>query len=411
MSITKSIFLKSSFRDIIFPMLQGIKNIYHLLVAVFATIFFRYPGKSLTVIGVTGTDGKTTTVHLIYEILRAAGKKVSLISSIGAKIGGQDYELPFHVTTPNSCQLQRFLRLAVDRGEEYMVLEVTSHGLDQNRVFGCNFAIGVITNISHEHLDYHKNYENYLKTKAKLFQRVKWAILNREDESYNYLKFKIENLKLAKIIDYGLKMGDITPAKFSFETPLPGKYNQYNVLATIATAKALGISDSKIRETVANFGGVLGRFEFVETRKDFSVVIDFAHTPNALENVLSTIKSTVFGRLIHVFGCAGLRDKLKRSKMGEISAKYTEIIVLTEEDYRTEDVNQIIEEIGKKIPSKKEIYKIPDRQEAINLAVKIAKKGDLVILTGKGHEKSLCRGKKEYPWSEHDAVKKALEIL
>ncbi|TSC53992.1 MAG: Uncharacterized protein LiPW16_211 [Microgenomates group bacterium LiPW_16] len=413
---------------------QAVKNIYHLAVAVFATLFFRYPGKNLIVIGVTGTDGKTTTVHLIYKILKNAGKKVSMISSVGAKIGGKDYDLPFHVTTPNSCQLQKFLRLAIDQGEKFLVLEVTSHGLDQNRVWGIPFKIGVLTNVSHEHLDYHRTYEDYLATKTKLFKGVGWGILNREDESYNYFKFKISNLKFTKILTYGLKMGDITPANFSFQTPLPGEYNQYNALAAIATAKTLGISDLKIRQAVADFSGVLGRFEFVETEKEFAVVVDFAHTPNALENVLSTIsrgvprvlnagtglvagkgpprlKPQVSRRLIHVFGCAGLRDKLKRPKMGEISAKYAQVIVLTEEDYRTEDVNEIIEEIAQGIPVKKKIFKIPDRQEAINFAIKIAKKRDLVILTGKGHEKSLCRGKIEYPWDEREAVKIALSNL
>lgn len=413
---------------------QGAKNIYHLLLAFFATIFFRYPGKSLTVIGVTGTDGKTTTVHLIYEILKSAGKKVSMISSVGAKIGNKDYELPFHVTTPSSWQLQKFLRLAVDRGEEFMVLEVTSHGLDQNRVFGCHFKVGVITNITHEHLDYHKTYKNYMMAKAKLFQGIEWAILNREDESYEFLNAKCR-MGNAKIISYGLKEGDITPANFPFRTPLPGEYNRQNVLAAIATAKALAISDSKIRQTVVSFSGVLGRFEFVKTGREFKTIIDFAHTPNALEKVLSTVKPQVSGRLIHVFGSAGLRDRLKRPKMGEVSAKYADVIILTEEDYRTENVDQIIDEIASgaveigswrdTIKPKanshysrktgleigKNLFKIPDRQKAINFAFKVAKKGDLVILTGKGHERSLCRGKKEYPWSEREAIKKALSTL
>jgi len=389
---------------------QGIKNIYHLFVAILATVFFRYPAKSLIVIGVTGTDGKTTTVHLIYEILKQAGKRVSLVSSVGAKIADQEYELPFHVTTPSPWQLQKFLRLAVDRGEEYLVLEVTSHGLDQNRVFGCNFKVGVITNVTHEHLDYHKTYENYLKTKGKLFRGVKWAIINQEIVKLLHCFIAKE----AKILIYGLRDGDINLAKFPFTTPLPGEYNKLNCLAAIATAKALGINDEKIRQAVAGFGGVLGRFEFVETGKDFKVLIDFAHTPNGLENVLSTVRPMVSGRLIHVFGAAGLRDKTKRPLMGQVAAKYDDIVILTEEDYRTEDVNKIINQIASGIvenPKQIQIFKIPNRQEAIDKAVKMAKKGDLVILTGKGHEKSLCRGKIEYPWSEHAAVRKALKIL
>ncbi len=387
---------------------QGIKNIYHLFVAIFATVFFRYPAGSLTVIGVTGTDGKTTTVNLIYEILKNAGKKTAMISSVGAKIGGRDYDLPFHVTTPSPWQLQRFLRMAVNRGEEYLVLEVTSHGLDQNRVFGCNFKVGVLTNVTHEHLDYHKTWENYVKAKTKLFKRVEWAILNKEDKSYEYLS---SHIKAPRIITYGLKTGDMTLSKFPFATPLPGEYNQLNCLAAMAAAKVLAINEEKIRQVVAQFKGVLGRFEFMKTGKDFRVVVDFAHTPNALQQVLSTVKPQVSGRLIHVFGCAGLRDQTKRPMMGKIAGKYDDVMILTEEDYRTEDAKRIMTEIESGIKDSPTVRKIVNRQEAIREAIKMAKAGDLVLLTGKGHEKSLCRGKVEYPWNEHEAVQKALKIL
>jgi UDP-N-acetylmuramoyl-L-alanyl-D-glutamate--2,6-diaminopimelate ligase len=391
-------------------MLKRLKNVYHLLLAALATLLFRYPARNLIAIGVTGTDGKTTTVHLIYSILRKAGLPVSLISSVGAKIGGQDYNLPFHVTTPSPWQLQRFLRMAQDRGDKYLVLEVTSHGLDQNRVFGCNFRIGVITNITHEHLDYHKTYDRYLLTKAKLLERVEWAIINCEDESYVHLKSKIKNQK-SKIVTYGLRSGDITPAKFPFTTPLPGEYNQANCLAAIAVGQVLKIDEQKIRQAVEEFTGVSGRFEFVETGQDFRVVVDFAHTPNGLKQVLSTIKPQVSGRLIHVFGSAGLRDRLKRPKMGQISSQYADIIILTEEDFRTEDVNAIINEIAQGIAKGPKVYKIPKRDEAINLAIKMAKKGDWVVLTGKGHEHSLAKGKKEFPWDEKEEVKKTLSLL
>ena len=396
---------------------QGLKNIYHLFVALLATIFFRYPAKNLIVIGVTGTDGKTTTVNLIYEILKKAGQQVAMISSVGAKIGEHDYDLPFHVTTPSSFKLQRFLRLAVDRGDKYLVLEVTSHGLDQNRVFGCNFRVGVMTNVTHEHLDYHQTDDNYLKAKAKLFKGVKWAILNREDKSYEYLVSRIKD-QATKIVSYGINKGDITPAKFLFTTPLPGEYNQKNCLAAMAAAQVLGISDEKIRQTLADFKGVFGRFEFIETNRDFRVVVDFAHTPNAMENLLSTIKPLVKGRLIHVFGSAGLRDASKRPMMGETAARYDDVMILTEEDYRTEDPKKIMTDIEfgakKVLGSEKQalvIRKIVNRQEAIREAIKMAKPEDLIILTGKGHEKSLCRGQTEEPWSEHEAVAEALLTL
>lgn len=420
---------------------RKLKNCFHLFNAFLANIFYGFPAKDLKVIGVTGTDGKTTVVHLIDEILKAAEKRVAMISSVKVEIDDKECETGLHVTTPNPWSLQKFLKMAVDKGEEYLVLETTSHALDQHRVFDIPFKIAVLTNITHEHLDYHKTYESYLATKVKLLKRAKVAVVNREDESYKKIKKLASRVpagkqksclpagtaKIKNIVRYGINQGDITSHNFKFTTPLPGEYNQYNCLAAIAAAKILGIKDEVIKQAVSGFKGVVGRFEFIPTGQDFEVSIDFAHTPNGLKNVLKTVRSQVRGRLIHVFGCAGLRDFKKRPVMGEISAKYADVIILTEEDYRTEDVNEIMDEIEKgvkKNPKFKTVkqnkvrftvlnrtpfwFRVSNRQEAINKAVRLAKKGDLVLLTGKGHEKSLCRGKKEYPWSEHEAVKKAL---
>lgn len=394
-------------------MIRNVKNIYHLFCAFLAALIFRYPASNLKIIGVTGTDGKTTVSHLIYEILKLAGKKVSLVSSVKAEIDGQEYETGFHVTTPNSWLLQKFLRKAVDRGMKYVVLETTSHALDQHRVFGIPFEIGVLTNITHEHLDYHQTYESYLNTKLKLLKRAKTAIVNREDRSFKSISN--QQLTINNLVSYGIHKGDITSHNFKFNTPLPGEYNQSNCLAAITTAKALGVKDEIIKKATSGFKGVIGRFEFISTDRDFKVIVDFAHTPNALENILKTLRPTIKGKLIHVFGSAGLRDKDKRSMMGEISAQHADIIILTEEDCRTEDVNEIIEQIEIGIsktynlePRTYKTLKILNRQAAINKAVTLAGKDDLVLLTGKGHEKSLCRGKKEYPWSEHKAVMRAL---
>ncbi len=407
---------------------QDIKNIYHGLAAGLAAMYYGFPGKKLRVIGITGTDGKTTTTHLIHHILKTAGKKASLVSTVYAEIAGKTYDTGFHVTTPDPFMLQNFLRQAVNKGEEFLVLEVTSHGLDQNRVWGIDFEIGVVTNVTHEHLDYHKNYKNYVLTKEKLLIRATTAIINQDDESYKYFAVS----KYNRVITYGIKKkSDVTPENFSFKTKLPGKYNQYNCLAAIAVCKKLGISDMEIRKGILTFSGVVGRFEKIPNKKDLTIIIDFAHTPNAIENVLSYIKPQVKGKLIHVFGAAALRDHSKRPLMGENSAKYSDYIVLTEEDYRSEDVNEIIEQIAVGCKRQRAIernsnqielvkqdekekrpvfFRIPDRQEAINFAVrKLAKKGDTVILTGKAHEKSLCRGKIEYPWDEYEAVKKALQ--
>lgn len=405
-------------------MWQTCKNVYHGFTAFLAALYYGYPGRRIKVIGVTGTDGKTTTTHLIHHILKAAGKKVSMVSSVYAEIAGKKYDTGFHVTTPDSWMLQKFFKEAVDRGDEYMVLEVTSHGLDQNRVGGIAFEAGVLTNITHEHLDYHKTYEQYVRAKLKLLFRSRVAIVNKDDESYKQI---IE--AGLQPLTYGIKQAaDTTPKNFSFTSPLPGEYNRYNCLAAIAVSRVFQIDTTIIQAALKKFPGVKGRFEYFQTHKDFGVIIDFAHTPNALEKVLSTVKPSVSGKLIHVFGAAGLRDFTKRPVMGKVSATYADVIVLTEEDYRTESVEEIIETIAQgcrdtgakeyeTIQVKKALqensavfFKISDRKTAIEFAIrKLARKGDMVILTGKAHEKSLCRGTTEHPWSEHGAVHEALK--
>ena len=354
--------------------MQKLKNIYHLFQAILATIINGFPSTKLKVIGVTGTDGKTTTTHLIAHILKVAGKKVSFVSSIVAS--------GFHVTTPSSFALQKLLRRSVDNHDEYFVLETTSHALDQNRVWGIKYEVGVITNITHEHLDYHKNYEDYVKTKSKLLKMAKVGIKNT-DKIVNIIK-TIPNLT---------------------------KFNQSNYSSAYNVCKQLGLSDEKILKAMKTFQLPKGRLDLVYDN-DFKIIIDFAHTPNALLQLLPGIRKLYLkgnGRLIHVFGSAGLRDFTKRPMMGEASDKFSDIIFLTEEDYRTEDPKKICQQIASEIKNKN--YEIIiDRQEAIELAIKTAKKDDVVVLTGKAHEKSLCRGKIEYPWDEYEAVKKALKI-
>lgn len=395
-------------------MIQGIKNIYHFFSALLAILAFRYPARQLTVIGVTGTDGKTTTVNLIYHILITSGKKVSLISSVNALIDKKEYETGFHVTTPNPWALQKYLRQAVNKGCQFMVLEATSHGLDQHRLLGANFVVGVVTNVTHEHLDYHKTYQNYLKAKAKLFQAVKLAVLNQDDKSFDYLKSIVP--KKTKLITYGLKKGDFTPQTFKFKTSLPGEYNQYNCLAAIAVTSCLGLSNKMTKKGISSFEPIKGRLEEIDEGQDFKVFIDFAHTPNALESVLKFLKQKKEEKLIAVFGCAGERDKAKRPVMGEISVRLTDITVLTTEDSRTEDVNEIIAQIARGCKKAggiegKTFFKVPGRAEAIKFAFKKAQKGDIVILCGKGHEKSMCFGKTEYPWSDQKEARQALRKL
>ena len=406
-------------------MIRKLKNFGHLCWVILANIYWRFPSKKLTVIGVTGTDGKTTTVHLIHHILKTAGKKVDLISTVSAP--------GLHTTTPNPWILQKLLRQMVNREVKYVVLEATSHGLDQHRLWGVKFHIGAVTNITHEHLDYHKTYRNYLQAKAKLFRGVKIAILNRDDKSFSYLNSQ-SVIRNSQLITYGIKNeADFTPKNFSFKTLLPGEYNQYNCLAAIAATLALGISPEIIRQGVASFRGVIGRMEEIDEGQNFKVIVDFAHTPNGLENTLKTlnlqlvIRNRKIGRLIAVFGCAGLRDVAKRPMMGEISARLADITVLTAEDPRTEDVNKIINQIAQGCLAsgareedlsnwfnwsnlkEKVFLRIPDRREAIRFAIqKLAKKGDIVVICGKGHERSMCYGKTEYSWNDQQESREAL---
>jgi len=398
--------------------IQKLKNIFHLTNAFLANVFYGFPSKKITVIGVTGTDGKTTTTHLIAHILKSCGKKVSYISTIFAKIGEKEYDTGFHVTTPNPWLIQKLIKEAVNNKDEYFILETTSHALDQNRVWGINYKIGVLTNVSHEHLDYHLSYEDYLKTKVKLLKKADVAFFNKDDRSYLYIKKMLKGRK--KIIEYQ----KLPIIKKNF--PNLEKFNQENFSAAYLVALSLGLKSEEVLKAIKTFKLPKGRLDLVYD-KDFKVIIDFAHTPNAFLRVLPEIRKKYLkgkGRLIHVFGAAGLRDDKKRPLMGEIAGQYDDLVILTEEDYRTESLFKICEQIAKGLIKKnftkksynlieqndKKVYTIFEkRQDAINFAIKIANPQDVVVLTGKSHEKSLCRGKIEYPWDEYKAVKIALE--
>jgi len=388
-------------------MTRSLKGLYHLLIALFANIWFGFPARRLTIIGVTGTDGKTTTTTLIYSILKKAGYKVSMISSVHAVIGNKTYDTGFHVTTPDAFYIQKYLRQAVDSGDTHMVLEVTSHGLAQYRVFGIPFTIGVITNITHEHLDWHRSFEEYRNTKLSLLRRSRSVVLNRDTaDVYNHA---IPYLRNKRVVTYAIRRDAIiTPKTYRFSASIPGEFNTYNCLAAIAVSYLLEIPKKTVVAAVKEFGGIEGRMEFMMT-KPYTVIVDFAHTPNAIEQSLKTAKSLTKKRLIHVFGSAGLRDKQKRPVMGAASGRYADIIVLTEEDYRTEDIEHIMDAIALGIPGGIPVYRIAERKKAIRFALDCAKTGDLVMITGKGHEKSLCRGTKEYPWSDQKAVRDYME--
>ncbi len=391
-------------------MIQSIKNLYHRLQNDIAIFYFGYPCRKIKIIGVTGTDGKTTTTHLIYHILKTAGKKVSMISSVYADIAGKIYDTGFHVTTPDVFPLHRFLAESVKKGDEYFVLETTSHALAQNRVYSIKYFAAVLTNITHEHLDFHKTYEEYVKSKLILLNKAKISLINADDRSFDFIK----KLRNKKFYSYAIKNKanfrlDISK-KINQELP---EFNKYNYLAAYCLTRLIGIREKQIIKALKTFKLPPGRLEVV-LKEPITVIIDFAHTPNAFLQVLRTVHDlyhTGKNKLIHVFGAAGLRDQSKRPSMGEISAKYSDVAIITEEDYRKENPDKIAQEIINgllRIKPKITYYTILNRGEAIKKAIEIAKPGDIVITTGKSHEKSLARGNVEYPWDEKKAILNAL---
>ena len=379
---------------------------------VLASNFYHNPSAKMKVIGVTGTDGKTTTASLIYWMLKCAGKKVGLVSTIDAKVGRKVLDTGFHVTNPDTVNLQRILSQMVDAECEYAVLEITSHGLDQKRTAGIKFDIGVLTNITHEHLDYHKSFDAYILAKSKLFLDVRVAILNLRDASYNKIKPLIN--KNVRIVNYPVSLSKrLTEA---IENRFPEDYNHLNAQAAISVAKECGVKEAEIVKAVKTLPQLPGRMQEIKTNRGFRVFIDFAHTPNGLEMSLGALVRISHGaRLIAIFGCAGERDKQKRPMMGDISARLANISVFTAEDPRGESVRKIINEMASGAISRgakegTDIYKIEERGEAIFYAInKLARKGDIVAILGKGHEKSMAYGSKEYPWSDQEAVADALK--
>lgn len=386
-----------------------IKNWYHFMRAVASILYFRFPDRNLVVIGVTGTDGKTTTTTLIYHILRSLGVKTSMITSVHAVIAGKEYDTGFHVTSPDSYYIQKYLREAIDHGDTHFVLEVTSHGLAQHRFFGVRFSVGVLTNITHEHLDWHRSFDEYMRTKFTLLRRSAIAVLNR-DETDVYTK-AVASMGNKKIVTYAIRRDAMmTTNNTPFQTLLPGEFNQYNSLAAISALYALGFPMKKIVRAVSTFQGVVGRMEVLKVRP-FRIIVDFAHTPNAIEQVGKTVRAQTKGKLIHVFGSAGLRDASKRPMMGKNSSQFADVIVLTEEDYRTENVQDIMTSIRKGISIDTPTYQYENRYDAIEFALSIAKPGDTVLVTGKGHEKSLCRGTVEIPWSDQETIQQILKKI
>lgn len=402
--------------------------------------FFGFPARNLTVIGVTGTDGKTTTSNLLFQILIHAGIHAGIISTVNAVIGNDTLDTGLHVTTPEAPDVQRYLARMESAGITHVILEATSHGLAQHRVTGCEFDIAVATNITHEHLDFHKTYESYRHAKSMLFRMLdattekmrgnpRLAVLNRDDSSYDYLKSvsggNQRTYSLNEPADFRAENVCYTPAGLEFlictekyrqpvRCNLAGLYNVSNCLAAFAAAvDGVGISPADAAEAIVSVRTIPGRMEPINLGQDFIAVVDFAHTPNALLRALETSRQMTKGRVIALFGSAGLRDRQKRRLMAEVSQKFADISILTAEDPRTESLTDILADMAsaaKKAGGREDesYFRVPDRREAIRMAVKMASPGDIVICCGKGHEQSMCFGTTEYPWDDRTALKAAL---
>ena len=373
--------------------------------------FHDYPARKMRVVGITGTNGKTTTSYITRAILRKAGYKVGLIGTIQIMI--EDEVLPIHNTTPDVVELQHTLAMMRDKGMDYVVMEVSSHALDQNRVAGIEFDTAVFTNLTQDHLDYHKTLENYMLAKAKLFDHVsetgckqgKTAVVNIDDAAGATMlaHAKCQHLTYAIEKEADLRATDIlvhaNGAEFvlhheSFgEMPLKlhitGIFNVYNVMSAVGAALAEHIDAAIIKETLAAFTAVPGRFELVKAGQDFSIIVDYAHTPDGVENVLKTARKIAKKRIIAVFGCGGDRDRTKRPIMGRLAAELADVVIATSDNPRTEDpefiLSQVEEGVDEAIGTKHHEL-IVDRRHAIYRAIEMAEKDDIVVILGKGHE-------------------------
>lgn len=373
--------------------------------------FHDYPARSMRIIGITGTNGKTTTSYITRAILRAAGYRVGLIGTIQIMIEDEVY--PIHNTTPDVVELQHTLAIMRDKGMDYVVMEVSSHALDQDRVAGIEFDTAVFTNLTQDHLDYHKTLENYMLAKAKLFDKVseagvkngKTAVVNIDDAAG---KVMLEHAK-CRHITYAIdKKADLratainvlaSGANFTLNNEAFGKmplklhitgiFNVYNVMSAVGAALAENIESAVIAKVLQEFTSVPGRFELVKAGQDFSIIVDYAHTPDGVENVLKTARKIAKKKIIAVFGCGGDRDRTKRPIMGRLAAELADVVIATSDNPRSEDPEFILNEVETGVKEKignKQHEKIVDRRQAIFRAVALAQTDDIVVILGKGHE-------------------------
>ena len=401
-------------------LLYRLKRPFHyfktgLLDGMVSQVRYGFPGRGITIIAITGTDGKTTTSTLTYHLLKAAGYKVALLSTVGAFIGEEAIDTGFHVTSPQPHDLYAFLAKIKKAGFTHLVMEATSQGIYQYRTWGIKPAVTGLTNITPEHLDYHLTYDNYLEAKAELLRKSKVAFINELDQSFLKVRKALKKSR-TEVVNYATTT---LPTRFptAIKARFPEAYNQLNARLAVSICQQIGANLEQVLAAIPTFPGVPGRKQILKSKQGIQVVIDFAHTPNALASILTELRREMVeqkrsGKLIAVFGCAGLRDRTKRPIMGELGASLADLAVFTGEDPRTENVWSIIRQMKEGVTSDQDkIISIADRGQAIEFALTtLAKKGDTVAILGKGHEQSMCYGKVEYPWSDEGVVQNVLSI-
>ncbi len=410
-----------AFRSIVKKLLprqlfKSIEPLGHLGEAVLFNTVAGFPARGLKVIGVTGTNGKTSTCFMIYQMLHQAGYKVGLMTTVAYGVGDDIKPQVAHMTSVGVPELMQRIKEMKAGGMEWLVMETTSHALAQHRVWGIPYSVAVMTNVTHEHLDYHGTFGRYLAAKRKLFEQcnqnrrgLRVGIVNADDDNAGVFTAAIKNP-----MTYGLKQGDITaqdvklsPRKTTYTAKigsdeyhitchLPGSFNVANSLAAVGVGRALGLTKTQIEQGIAALTGVEGRMETIDEGQDFDVVVDYAHTPDSFEKLFRDLKPVVKGKLIVLFGSAGRRDEAKREAQGKLAGQYADVVVITEEDDRDVDGQAIMQQIasGAEAVGKtegKDLFMVHDRNEAIQLAVDHAQTGDTLLLLGKGHEKDILR--------------------
>ncbi|MGQ9572521.1 MAG: UDP-N-acetylmuramoyl-L-alanyl-D-glutamate--2,6-diaminopimelate ligase [Dehalococcoidia bacterium] len=408
--------------------------------AALAAAFYGHPGRRLRVIGVTGTDGKTTTIHLISALLEAAGYRTGVLSTVHCKVGDRLFANEYRFTTPEAPQVQALLADMVAAGADYAILESTSHGLALHRLDGCEYDVAVMTNVTADHLDFHGSQEEYLAAKGCLFAMLdlaadkgveKVAVLNADEPACDYFA----TLTRARIVTYAvqkaadLRASDIVAdewgsrfrlraggSELEVALGLPGLFNVYNSLAAAAVALSQGMSLAAVRDALASFPGVPGRLERIDEGQPFTVVVDFAHAPEALRRVLAFLREQCRGRLIVVFGCIGERERPRRLGMGLAAGELADFTIVTNDNPFGEEPEAILAEIAQGLEKagrheEHHFVRIPDRKEAIALALAMAVEGDIVLLAGKGHEQSITIGDTVIPWDDRRVARELLREM